>query len=360
MGCCSSDSLPVIPQSIKPDPDCNASITTVVRRIGVMWGRDYSVHEGTEFPSNSEQRRETMWMWFNKQTGQGTSAIIDLENFVRGTKEDKNKGMVLYSAAINDSPMFEQFQRVANTSRDNFFGFFSPATYNNPEDSFYLLHPQHTRKRDGAGSRRLVPEMITKWRLSTRACIRDGDLGRGADVFQKQDVILDVFSSGTVATTWEEIKFQVQDRDAEGKVIGSHTETRIEKDETEFVDRIEFRLILQGQMWAQWTAPGDTEYYGNQNIAISSPFFQTTINGGWFSPNEYITTTQPNVDPAFALLLSHLCNTEYSVPKIKEHLKPNTPAHPPHQTFSWGLQGGMQLQYNSRVQYNGTYNRSKW
>ena len=68
MGCCLSDAMPDVPQVIKPDPDAKATITAVTRRIG-MFGRDFSVHEGSSFPSNSDDVVQKMWMWINKSDG---------------------------------------------------------------------------------------------------------------------------------------------------------------------------------------------------------------------------------------------------------------------------------------------------
>ena len=52
--------------------------------------------------------------------------------------------------------------------------------------------------------------------------------------------------------------------------------------------------------------------------------------GGWFNRASYVTTTKDGVDPALALLIAHLCYTEYSVEEIKRDLRPNTPNKPPH------------------------------
>lgn len=62
--------------------------------------------------------------------------------------------------------------------------------------------------------------MITKWRLITKASIRDGDCGRAADLFQGEEVVLDVYSTGTAFTEWEEIREREEIRDNDGKVTG--------------------------------------------------------------------------------------------------------------------------------------------
>jgi hypothetical protein len=56
-------------------------------------------------------------------------------------------------------------------------------------------------------------DMITKWRLNTKAVIKDGNLGRGADTLQGKDIILEVFSKGTAATGWEEVEHRHTDQD---------------------------------------------------------------------------------------------------------------------------------------------------
>jgi hypothetical protein len=232
-----SDSLPPVPKNIKPDPDVGRPLKVVVSRLGVLWGRDFSVHENA-YPTTSDAVREEMWMWFNKSDGKSPKeAIIDLENFNRGDKEDKNKGGILYTAKIDDQPMFEKFHRTVGGGNEFFCGFFSGTPVMSYDDYYYVNHPMHAAKRNHMG-RDLVnlrifsdyvvtaallsqsPQMITKWRLMTKGYITDGDLGRAADLWQKKEVVLDVFSCGTVVTTWQEVETRVEDKDADGRVIG--------------------------------------------------------------------------------------------------------------------------------------------
>ncbi len=140
-GCCSLDSLPPVPEVIKPDPDYNP-ISVYVRNLGMFFGRDFSIHEGVEFPKNDPQN--CIWLWFNKSTGQiPNTGIIDLENFVRGTKENKDKGRVLYSAHVIEKPQYQVVQRIPSNMYSRFTGFFPG---NDPEDFFYLNHPTHLAK----------------------------------------------------------------------------------------------------------------------------------------------------------------------------------------------------------------------
>ena len=74
---------------------------------------------------------------------------------------------------------------------------------------------------------------------------------------------------------------------------------------------------------------GDSHYNAGSPCTIDCPLFTTTIEGGWFSKSYYKTTTKAGGDPALALLVAHLCYTEYSVAEIKSDLRPNTPQNPP-------------------------------
>ena len=86
-------------------------------------------------------------------------------------------------------------------------------------------------------------------------------------------------------------------------------------------------------MWAEWVVQGDAHYSPGTEARVESPLFTTVVEGGWFSKATYITSTKPGVDPALALLVAHLCYTEYSVAEIKADLRPNTPNLPPRSFF---------------------------
>ena len=84
-----------------------------------------------------------MWLWFNESSGQRNQGIIDVENFNRGAKENKDKGGVLWSASITESPYFEQFQRSPNTNNfARYFGF-QNSGYNSDDDNYFIHHPNH-------------------------------------------------------------------------------------------------------------------------------------------------------------------------------------------------------------------------
>ena len=201
-GCCSTDSTPDCPTVIRADPDFASPLEVVTKALG-YWGmsRDFGVWE-KEYPSSKEERTEKMWFWFNKCTSGQNTGRIDLETFEgRGEKpEDPKKGKVLYYAMVTEKPFFQSFQRIANTSFDSFYGIYTNGYADEP-DSFYVNHPTHMeKKRDGG--RALGQGLITKWQLNTKALIYDGEKGRGA-MFGQNPIYLEVFSKGTVVTTYQ-------------------------------------------------------------------------------------------------------------------------------------------------------------
>lgn len=329
--CCSGDSLPDVPSVIKPDPPMQGPVKFVTKRMG-MFGRDYSVHENV-YPSDKEQVKEQMWLWLNKSNG----GVIDLENFVRGKVPDQpDKGEVLYTAVVTERPVFHQVQRPARMGgwgmADRFFGFFggqgASDGYDSDDDFNYVNSAKHTRKFDTNGRRRVQFDhhnMITKWSLNTQATIRSGNTGRAVQQLNGQPIILEVFSKGTCATGWEDR--DITTTDDQGR---QHTRTETRKIETEWVDRVEYRLSCGGMFWASWVVPGDTHYQDGTDTVVQTPLCTSVASGGWFKASLYEHTTNPGVDPALALLIHHLCLTEYSAGEIKKDLVPNTPRDPPH------------------------------
>lgn len=291
-----------------------------------------------------------MWLWLNKSDDPTNRKILDLENFIRGRDpSNSNKGVVLCRAIFEETPHFEQFQRIASSAITAFSGFYGHEQYVDNEDSFYLNHPHHTSSINQSFDR-LSPDVITKWRMTTQVQLwdtpnssPDGDSSRCGVLLHGGPMLLDVFSTGTVATTWRREHVKVDVRNDEGVVVGERLEQRMHKFETEFVDRVEFRLIVNQQLLGQWIIPGDSAYGPAQNEAIIlSPFFNVTLVGGWFKANQYIIQTMPNLDAAFALVIAHLCATEFSIQAVKNDLHPATGDNPP--ISPWGAPQ-MSLQY---------------
>lgn len=355
MGCCSSDVVPEPPEVIKPDPGVDPVVVQVAA-LG-MWGgsRDFGVWEGKR-PTDNGDANKSVWLWFNKMDVAAGQVRIDLENFHRGHIPDQpKKGRVLYYAVMAEKPMFQSFMRMANGARDSFYGIYDNNTYQEQDDNFYINHPTHRNKL--RVERRTLGHIVSKWSMNAKCNFFDGELGRGAASFQGQPVVMEVFSKGTVVTSYQTWQEQVEIRDAEGNVTGTRMETRYDKDTTELVDRIEYRLTFNGMLWCQWYCEGNASHAGGVDPSIESPLFTTVIGGGWFTRSYFNITTKPGVDPALAMLISHVCGTEYSVAQVKADLVIHTPDRYP-QTFNNGYVGngvhGMQLR-RPPAQHKGNF-----
>lgn len=326
-GCCSLDSLPPVPEKITPDPDVNKPVKVSVARLGSMWGRDYGVWK-EKLPSGSDERKNTIWLWFNKSDNGPNKAIIDLENFVRGHDEtNKDKGKVLYKAEVVEKPYFQVQHRQPHSIYQRFYGIFSDRNgggYDSDDDDHYLRDSRFRGKfaaTSDPNKRDLGQYIISKWSLNTKSLLYDGNLGRGEGVLGRDPVTLEVFAKGTGATGYEEVTTRHEDPETH-KVTYSQS---IEKREFEFVDRVEFRLTFKGQVWDQFYINGDAKQW-QADVNIDNKFFNTVVKGGFFSKTEMITSTKEGIDPAFAMLLSHLCMTEFSVAEIKNDLNLQTPS----------------------------------
>lgn len=318
MGCCFGyDVVPDTPKERQNDPDYNTTQTFAVHPLGLFgFSRDYGIYN-QKCPETRFERREKMWMWFNKSTSGPNQGRIDLENFERGhIQEQPKKGKVLYYATFPEKPTFEYFQRLASTSNEHWFGMDADSEAHK-EDSFYVSHETHVKNQ--TAGRVVGNNIITKWRMTTQAQLFDGEKGRGADNFQKDPVILEVVALGTCVTSYTHHTWKDKD---------GHSHSEDLKYQTKFVDRVEFRLSFRGALWDQWFIVGDSVNYGN-SCDLSSPFYETHVEGGWFSTNVHTIKTLAIVDPCFALLLSQVCHTEYSCSALEADLIiPETPHGP--------------------------------
>jgi len=330
--CCSQDSLPPVPKVIRPDPNPLEIMDVVVVKIG-FFGRDYGIYDKV-YPDNSHDRQELIWLWFNKSNKDGNihRIQIDLENFVRGHIDgNPDQGRVLYSARLSEKPMFNLIQKKVDDGLVGMmYGLFT-GNYKDPNDRMYVDHPNHEEKLRAADGITLQPEVLIRWSFSSIVQIFDGDLGRGAAVFGRDPIMLEVFAKGAAVTTYKRWERTVTTYDEDGKPNGHRKESGINKVESTFVDRIEFRLSFRGSFWAEWFVQGDSFIYGAADATIDCPLFTTVVMGGWFSGTKFHTTTKYGVDPALAILIAQVCATEFSVGVIKSELQVNTPPNPPSQ-----------------------------
>ena len=278
--CCSSDYTPDVPDVIQDAPGEEEETSIVISQLGVFGSRDYGIWKGKEVPKSSEDRKQKMWMWLNKSSDPNDSnkGIIDVEDFVRDPSNKMNqgsdkadRGRILWSATLTEKPYFEQQQRMTNDkAKSGFMRFMGNLStidngYDSYDDDHYGSHPRYKRARSHTehhGDTKIVHkkiggDMISKWQMRTKVEIKRGEMGRGEGTFLGNDPLwLEIFSKGTGYTTWEQVDKYTKDEDGH-----THHSKHIEKLEDEFVDRIEYRLVFNGMIWAMWSVDGDSRQY---------------------------------------------------------------------------------------------------
>jgi hypothetical protein len=346
--CCSNDSSPDCPDVIKPDPPTSTSspITVDIAALG-SWGtgHDYGIWENQR-PSSNDEANKTVWLWFNKTANDkqhNGETTVRLENFVRTDASDPKLGKILYNCFLQKKPSVSFFQRYNGQSSDSFLGFLTgrppsssrgDATYSSfhtsqsYDDGYYMNHESHRYGGHGLQHVTHKATIVTKWQSYNSAKIHDGNLGRGEAFLGKNNVLLDVLALGTTVTTYLTIREEVERRDAEGHV-SRHMETRHDHHTNTFVDSVQYRVTVNNLLWSEWSIPGDNGTNSATNVVVSTPFFNTTLEGGWCKRTKYHTTTLNGIDPALAILLSHLICTEFSIPEIKNDLNLPIPSREP-------------------------------
>lgn len=348
-GCCSGDTVPPVPKNIRADPDAEQPIKAVSARLGFFGAsRDFGIwHESR--PKQSADQKDNIWLWFNKSNIKGSKTRevqIDLENFQRPQNGNKNQGKILYSAVFTESPNFQIFQRFANQGHGAFFGFFKSSPPD-PEDNFFVNHQTHVGHLQQARMRPDFHRMhdrciVSKWNFTSKVTLKDGNSGRGEAYFYGQQPVVEVFSKGTVVTSYYETKHV----DKETNRVSYNTQ----KCETEFVDIVEFRMSVNNLLIAEWNIQGDSYQYGEKDVEMDNPLFHLRIDGGWFARSTFTISTKPGIaiDSALALLLAHVVATEFSVAEIKHDLKVPTPSHHPDAGF-----GGFRMFDAATCHYHG-------
>lgn len=386
--CCSADAKVGVPDNVQPDPAENARVTVAISRIKggfFRQGRDFAIYNGDSIPNDEEAKAQQMWMWMNKETDGPNAGRIDLENFDRPADDMENgKGKVLWSARVVEKPYYEQVQRqewspqALLSGATRFMGHVTGSDgYQSDDDNFYCMHPRFNKFQGIPKG----PTIISKWMVGTAAEITRGNTGRGEEYFADANgadpIRLEVFAKGTGITKWTEHKNER--RDDEGT---AHVDIDIKKHEQEFVDRIEFRVVYKQEVWAEWSVEGDKGYNvdgqgqgesrSNElpDISMHNPFFSSTLRGGWsgwFNNNAYTTVTNKVGDPALAIMIAHLCTSEYSVDELKKDLSLKTPMDPPDMFQSmmgmafekagvWGNERVSQTDKNGNSYEECTYN----
>ena len=335
-GCCSSDVIPPVPKNIQPDPKENEVVECVITALKGSWLatiRDFAVYKGNQIPKAKDKQKDNMWLWFNKENAdkKGKKVIVDLENFHRPAEDQKaGKGQILWRAKMDEKPRFKQKHRFQSLNKRSGFSFNrrrknnSKYSYDSDDDEFYVSHSNRKYSRGGHGSKEIGPIIMTKWCCDTTAEITPGNTGRGEEYFGKDPVKLEVFAKGTGVTRWTKERHERTDKD--GK---KHVSYSIKKHVDEYVDIIEYTVVHKNELWDAFAMDGDKKEWGkSKDLECDNRFFTSVMSGGWFSANKTNITTKGG-DPALAMLIAHLCATEYSVVQLKKDLVLSTPQKPP-------------------------------
>jgi hypothetical protein len=309
------------------------------------WSNDYAVYKGSTPPKD---KKEDMWVWFNKSKVNNKISNIDLENFIRGGKEDKNLGEVLWRACIDEKPHFDSYQKSINepSTRSFFSPWSQPTNTATNEDLFYVNHPR-CAQIDG----KLLGIIISKWSMATKCQIFNVDFDRAvipvaleavpaapASVFPgKEKMDLHIYSTGTLVTRYV-LREEKRDDDDDNDHGPSSRRLVHAKDEVPFIDQIDYRLVLGEKELMRWIAPGDYTYVEKADVEQHSPMYDMTFVGGFWSSYRVIKTKK-YIDPALAMLVAHLCSTEFSIDAIMQDLDVKTPPSCPGVSGSFGNEG---------------------
>lgn len=313
-GCCSSDSIPDPPEIIMADPEIPTAAKIVTAPLG-YWGmsRDYGVWKD-EYPGSYSEAKKKIWLWFNKVDHQGTKRI-DLENFVRTNPEAPKKGQVLYFMVLG-VPTSQYMARPGLSGNLHYNGILNPAIlgpYASPIPDNVFLARTHQGAYDSF--------MIEKFQITMTSQLHDGNTGRGAQTIQSNQILMTCCALGTIAVVRWHTMENVPIHDSEGRVVGHRQERRDHYRANKFIDRVEIRITSNGVVWSEWWYPGDS-YDIQGTVTFSSPFFDASVEGGWFTRSKFTIQTKPGVDPAIAILLAHMSCTEYSISDMKEYMAP--------------------------------------
>ena len=252
-----------------------------------MFNKDYEVYRDEVSPNNR-------WLFLNR-TGTGffdPTAYIDLENYVRIDPKDKKKGQVLWKLKYSETPNFQMGLTLGADSEDD--GDSHPtvtgvlATFNNVMDML--------------GDTRFYS---MKWRVFSEAQIRSVKVPGG-------EFTVKMKAKGYA--TRKVTVYRLKDEK------GAETKT-VRMQDKEYVTKITYKV-----KGADGTTIETFELFpgtGDEELVWECGAFRATLRGGWFSNYPHEIVTKPGIDPGFALILAHVCVTEFAPDEIKKDLKPD-------------------------------------
>jgi len=231
-----------------------------------MFNKDYEVYK-------EEVDKDNRWLFLNKE-GKAFSdkAYIDLENYIREDEENPKKGQVLWRAKYDEHPDFKQ-QYGSDSSSDGF-------------------------SSDGFRPSRRKLQM--RWRLSTKATLK-------AVKYPGLEFKIKVKAKGTAQRI---VRYT---RDEEGNLQKHYHDS-------EHVKKISYKIKNKqtGDTIDKFKIKG----LKRDTLKWKCGAFNATKEGGFFFPGPLDVETKPGIDPGFALLMAHVCATEFGPSEIKGDLHP--------------------------------------
>ena len=226
-----------------------------------------------------EKGKDNRWLFLNKE-GKAFSnkAKIDLENYVREDTEHPKKGEVLWSAKYDESPSFKQAYR-GDSSSDGW-----------SSDGF---RPSRRKLR-------------MNWKLETKATLRSVKFG---GLKYKIAVKAKGYATRVIRVSYV--------RDAEtGKARKVTTYV-----DDEYVKKVSYKIkdADSGDTVDKFKIKGLTK----DKLKWKCDAFTASKEGGFFFPGPTIVKVTGAVDPAFCLLMAHICSTEFGPTEIKNDLHPD-------------------------------------
>ena len=328
---------PPVPDEILPDPEIGEPTSIVVEKAGSnmmvrAMSRDYEVLDAKRLDEKGKPKR---WLFLNKSGSKwGGDCKIALENYIRINTEKPKEGQILWEVDFHDDPYFQQYLRPSGDRArlhsclgELFGGFCQTRVY---DDDHYFSY-------GGGWGRGYEMTLIINWTMQSQAKLSSPNRpGYGVDLR------LGVAAKGTaVARYWQE-RIEDYRSDSEGRRIhvGHHYEWR--HTEREYVDCVQFALTTAcaGEGYAAgqvvgmpdgtpaiWAVDGDSSDY---QCNYHSPFFSVTQPDAKLIESDPMRIeTHACLDPAFCMLLGHLCTSEFSARAIKKAFNPDFP-HNPH------------------------------
>ena len=244
-----------------------------------MFNKDYEVYK-------DEKSTDNRWLFLNREgKAFSSSARIDLENYVREDEENPKKGEVLWTAKYDENPDFKQ-KYASDSSSDGF----------SDVEGFGRGFVSSNRK------------MMMNWKLETKATLKSVK-------YEGLKYKIKVKAKG-IATREVHIH-HVKDEET------GQTREVISYEDHEYVKKISYKIQDKetGDTVDKFKIKGLT----GSELKWKCDAFKATKEGGFFFPGPTIIDVKGTVDPAFCLLMGHICSSEFAPAEIKKDLHPSWP-----------------------------------